>query len=154
MPFDTRSCPLFVNFLAKKLHVARCERRGVSCEMGKISKDIGNIGEDMASGYLKDLGYVVLERNFRSNHGEIDIVADDGPVLAFVEVKNYSFRSRGLPLQAISKRKRDGIIYTARVYLHRFSVRDRTCRFDVLAIHSNDAGERKIELVKDAFRMD
>ena len=85
--------------------------------MGKMSKLIGNFGEDMAVNYLSECGYKIIERNFRSNHGEIDIVAYDKDFLVFVEVKNYSFRSMSPPRYSIGKSKRESLIHAARTYL-------------------------------------
>ena len=121
--------------------------------MGKLSKSLGNLGEDMAVKYLNENGYRVLDRNFRSNQGEIDIIAEDGDVLSFVEVKNYSFRSYGCPLGAVRKSKRENIIHAARTYLYKKNIKDRSCRFDVLSIYWKSIEERTIELIKDAFRL-
>ncbi len=121
--------------------------------MGKESKDIGNLGEDMAASYLAEAGYRIIDRNFHSHQGEIDIVAEDGDVLVFIEVKNYSFRSFGPPCSAIRKSKKENIIQTARYYLHRNRITDRSCRFDVLTIYWDSLRERKVDLIKDAFRV-
>jgi putative endonuclease len=121
--------------------------------VGKLSKDLGNLGESIAVRHLSEIGYKVLERNFRSNQGEIDIIAEDGEVLSFVEVKNYSFRSYGTPLGAVRKSKRENIIHAARTYLYKKNIKDKSCRFDVLSIYWESRGERKIELIKDAFRI-
>ena len=121
--------------------------------MGEMSKRIGNFGEDIAANYLRDLGYRLLERNFRSNQGEVDIIAEDGDFLVFIEVKNYSFRSYGMPQASIRKSKRENIIHAARFYLHRRRITDKFCRFDVLTIYWEMEGGRKVELIKDAFRV-
>jgi len=121
--------------------------------MGKFSKSFGNLGEDIAAGHLKEQGYKVLDRNFRSSQGEIDIVAEETDILVFVEVKNYSFRSFGMPLGAVRKSKRENMIHAARTYLHKKNIKNRFCRFDVLSIYWESSGNRKIELIKDAFRL-
>jgi putative endonuclease len=121
--------------------------------MGRQSKQIGQFGEDIAANYLRGLGYVIFERNFRSTQGEVDIIAEDGEVLVFVEVKNYSFRSLGSPYAAVNKNKRENIIHAARTYLYKRKITDKTCRFDVLTICWDESGGRKIELIKDAFRL-
>jgi putative endonuclease len=121
--------------------------------MGKESKDIGNLGEELAANYLIEFGYKILDRNFRSHQGEIDIIAEDGDVLVFIEVKNYSFRSFGSPYSAISKSKKENIIRTARYYLHKYRITNKNCRFDVLTIFWDSLKNQKVDLIKDAFRV-
>lgn len=121
--------------------------------MGDLSKRLGSFGENIAVNYLKNIGYKVLERNFRSSQGEVDIIAEDGGFLVFLEIKNYSFRSFSSPIFAIRKSKRESIIHAARYYLYKKNIRERSCRFDVLTIYWEANGERRIELIKDAFRV-
>jgi len=121
--------------------------------MGELSKKLGILGEDIAANHLAGLGYKVIDRNFRSLHGEVDIVAEDGETLVFIEVKNYSFRSYGSPYSAIVRSKKESIVHAARTYLYRNRVADKACRFDVMAIYWDVEGGRKIELIKDAFRI-
>jgi putative endonuclease len=115
--------------------------------VANLSNDLGKCGEDIAVQYLSGKGYRVVERNFHSQQGEIDIIAYDGQFLVFVEVKNYSFRSFGSPLSAVNKAKRMSMIHAARTYLYKNSVKNINCRFDVLAIYNYE----KYELIKDAF---
>ncbi len=121
--------------------------------MGKESKEIGKIGEDLAIKYLEKQGYKILERNFHSQQGEIDIVAKDGEFLVFVEVKNYSYRSLGCPLGAIKKNKKESIIHAARTYLYKNSIKNINCRFDVVSIYQRCDEDRAIELIKNAFEV-
>jgi len=94
----------------------------------------GAIGEDVAVEYLKKKGYNILQRNYRFNHGEIDIIAEDGNVLVFVEVKARRSKKFGEPEDAVTPRKRDKIRATADGYLFENNIDDKECRFDVLAI--------------------
>ena len=119
--------------------------------MGMESYDLGVKGEDTAEKYLIQQGYKILERNYRSQQGEIDIVARDGEFLVFVEVKSYSFRSYGTPAGAVCKSKRQSIIRAAEAYLYRNKIKDTYCRFDVITIYRRMDGSRAIELYKDAF---
>lgn len=121
--------------------------------MGQISKELGKRGEDLAADFLKENGYRVITRNFHSNHGEIDIVAQDGDILAFVEVKNYSDKSFNSPFGAITKSKRENMIKTAKFYLMLKGAGEVYCRFDVVAIKREGDGAVEIELLKDAFRL-
>ncbi|MBU0502281.1 MAG: YraN family protein [bacterium] len=119
--------------------------------MGIESFDLGKKGEELAAQYLTRLGYQILERNFHSHQGEIDLIAFDQGTLVFVEVKSYSFRSLQSPLSAIRKSKRQSIIHAARTYLYKKKISQINCRFDVLTIYRQPNGARKIELYKNAF---
>jgi putative endonuclease len=117
--------------------------------MGLDSVRIGKSGEDIAVHYLAGKGYRVIERNYHSQQGEIDIIAYEGKFLVFVEVKNYSFRSFGTPLAAVNKAKQQSMIHAARTYLYKNNIRNVNCRFDVLAIHNYET----FNLIKDAFHV-
>jgi putative endonuclease len=119
--------------------------------MGKESKIIGKSGEDLACEYLQGLGIKIIERNFCSQQGEIDIIAQDKDFLVFVEVKNYSSRSFGSPLGAVGKSKRNAIIHAAQTYLYKNNIKNTNCRFDVFTIYRKSRGEAKIEYFRDAF---
>ena len=119
--------------------------------MGIESYQQGIKGEEIAEKYLVRQGYQVLENNFHSQQGEIDIVALDKGVLVFVEVKNYSFRSYGSPLGAVRKSKRESIIHAAQTYLLRNRMRNVHCRFDVITIYREKNGSHRVELYKNAF---
>ena len=117
--------------------------------MGKESVAIGQSGEELAVQYLRNKGYIILDKNYRSQQGEIDIIARDGDFLVFIEVKSYSFRSYGSPLGAIGRAKRESIIHAARTYLYKNNIRGQNCRFDVLTIHNLT----KFQLIKGAFNV-
>jgi len=101
---------------------------------------LGIKGENTAVNYLKRQGFNIIERNFHSHHGEIDIIAADKDFIVFVEVKAYSSKSFVPPIYAIRKSKKDSIIYTAKSYLHKNKIRDVFCRFDVVVIYKNISG--------------
>lgn len=108
----------------------------------------GQRGEDRAAAHLRALGYSVVERNFRCRLGEIDIVARDGEVLVFVEVRTRSHGDRGSALETVTPAKQRQI---ARVAGHYLAVRRPSmaeCRFDVVGITGDH-----VELVRDAFRI-
>ena len=119
--------------------------------MGMESYKQGIKGEDAAERYLIQHGYRILERNYRSQQGEVDIIARDGEFLVFVEVKNYSFRSYGTPAGAVRKNKRQSVIHAAETYLYRNNIKNTYCRFDVVTIYRRMDGSRAIELYKNAF---
>lgn len=108
---------------------------------------VGKEKETLAEAYLKEQGYVILEKNFYSRFGEIDLVARDGAYLAFVEVKYRKTIKSGYALEAVTQKKIKKIYYTAQYYLYQNQIpSDTPCRFDVVAIQG-----QKIQLIKNAF---
>ena len=121
--------------------------------MGNISSTLGKEGEAIAVQFFTELGYTILDRNFHSQQGEVDIVAKDGDMLVFVEVKAYSIGSFGTPLGAVGKSKKASIIHAARTYLMKKAIKNVNCRFDVLAIYRSWQGISSFEHIKDAFHV-
>lgn len=107
-------------------------------------------GEDLAAEYLKKNGYKIIERNFRAVGGELDIIAIDGDVLSFVEVKARSSSEFGTPLEAITRRKMNSIIKTAQFYKLKNPKLPNAMRIDAVAIALDSYSEvESIELVKN-----
>ena len=110
----------------------------------------GKQGEDIAAAYLRESGYEILEQNYYFNHGEIDIVAKEGTVLVFVEVKSRSSRMFGEPEESVTPKKQDLLRRTAEGYVAERNISDVECRFDVVSIlHVNGKSECKI--LRDCF---
>jgi len=114
-----------------------------------LRKILGRSGEDRAAKYLADQGYVVLERNYRAPHGEIDLVAMDKGTVVFVEVKTRTTDAYGKPELAVNPRKQDHMIKAALGYLKYKRLHQMPCRFDIVAIR----GEQ-VELIRNAFEME
>lgn len=115
---------------------------------GKASRRaVGASYEEQAARYLEKQGYRILERNFFSRYGEIDLIAKDGDTLVFIEVKYRSSIAAGDPAEAVTEKKQGRIRKTAQYYLcrHRIS-EDIPCRFDVAAVLGS-----QIRLIKNAF---
>ncbi len=106
----------------------------------------GNIGEDAATEFLVQNGYKILKRNFNfGKSGEIDIIALDGNIIVFVEVKTRSKNSPyGDALFSITPQKQKHIRKAAEGYLYVNKMIDRDCRIDVITIET-DSGKNKIE---------
>jgi putative endonuclease len=114
-------------------------------------QSLGNHGEDIAATYLTQLGYSIIERNFRIRYGEIDIVAKDGSTLVFVEVKTRRGRQYGLPEEAVTPRKIREIIQTSEFYCLKHPEYQGLQRIDVIAIEIDANGEtERIEHIKNA----
>lgn len=98
---------------------------------------LGKSGEERAVRELERRGYAILARRYRTRHGEIDIVADDGGTIVFVEVKARETSDCGTAADAVTIYKQRRLTAMAVDYLARNHIADRPCRFDVVAI---DAG--------------
>ncbi len=97
-------------------------------------QSLGKRGEDQAAAELERRGYAVLARRYRTRHGEIDIVAEDGETIVFVEVKAKESAEFGTAAEAVTSRKQRRVISMAVDYLARNRLTRRPCRFDVVAI--------------------
>lgn len=111
---------------------------------------VGRKGEDLAFELLTKKGYKVLERNFKSPLGEIDIVAKEGKTLTFVEVKTRFSSEFGTAKGAVGYKKQRKLSQVAQDYLKRHSLSDQPARFDVVAIDL-EGGRETIELYRNAF---
>ena len=116
----------------------------------KTRSQLGGRGEDLAAGFLKAKGYVLLERNFRSPVGEIDIVAREAQTLVFVEVKTRETDGFGSAKWAIDQKKRRKVSMAALAYLNKKGWGEKPARFDVVAVDMTQGGPR-IELYRNAF---
>ncbi len=114
---------------------------------------LGATGEDAAAKWLEARGYTVLARNVRTRDGEIDLVARQGSVVAFVEVKSRTTSRFGHPVEAIVPWKRRRIARQAALYLHRCGLDDCAARFDAIAVHLDlDGRPLAVEHIPDAFQ--
>ena len=115
----------------------------------------GRDGESAALNFLKKKGYRILEKNFRTKVGEIDIIAEQDGVIVFVEVKARADHEFGHPFNALTPAKQKKIIQTAQSFLVRKRISDKTLRFDVVALTTNTEGPDswKIELLQNAFQI-
>lgn len=101
--------------------------------MSNLSKNIGNKGEQIAVDYLSQNGYIILDRNYHSKFGEIDIVASKAEYIIFIEVKTRNINAWDSPKSAVSKSKQIKIIKTAMNYLAEHNI-DSYISFDVIEI--------------------
>jgi putative endonuclease len=112
----------------------------------------GKVGEEAAERWLVANGYVIVERNVHLRGGEIDVIAQDGETLCFIEVKARSNDLYGAALTAVPAAKQRRLARAAAAYLlrHRWS---GPCRFDVLGLDLEAQGTWRISLVRDAFSL-
>ena len=127
-------------------------RAGDALRRRAFGRDSGRIGEDLAHRYLRSRGCTIVARNYRtrSGSGEIDLVAWDGDVLVFVEVKTRASAAFGAPEAAVDIEKRDRLERAARDYARRANVAWGKTRFDIVSIVLHDRPE--IEWIRNAFR--
>ncbi|MFO7965082.1 MAG: YraN family protein [Desulfobacterales bacterium] len=112
----------------------------------------GKKGEMLASKLLKRRGYKILETNYKTLTGEIDIIAKDRDTLVFVEVKSRRSTRFGDPKFSITRKKKEKIALTALFYLKMTDQMNKRARFDVVTI-LNSGADPQIEIVKNAFEI-
>lgn len=116
----------------------------------------GQVGEEAAEGYLRKKGYQILERNFQTKFGEIDIIAKQHPrgersshlggVTVFVEVKTKSGEEFGEPWEMVDERKIERVRRMAELYLMKKRLGEVACRIDVVGVWlDRGGGVEKIE---------
>jgi putative endonuclease len=102
-------------------------------------QQLGKLGEDTATSYLRREGYHILHRNFKARYGEIDIVCTKNNVLVFVEVKTRMGEAFGIPEEAVTPHKLREVIKTAEYYQAQFTNLPEAMRIDVIAIQFTDS---------------
>ena len=114
---------------------------------------IGAYGEHLAAKYLRDDKYVIKAANFKSNKGEIDLIAEKNNVLCFVEVKTRKVGGMLPPAEAVDVRKQENIKSCAAVYINRYASLDVTVRYDIIEVLIEQENEKqyKINHIKNAF---
>lgn len=117
----------------------------------QYSQDTGKLGEDIATTQLWQQGYAILARRYRTRYGEIDIVAQDGATLVFVEVKARRSDRFGGAAESVTPWKQRRLAAMALDYLAWVGRLDAPCRFDVVAIDRLGSDEVSIRHIKEAF---
>jgi putative endonuclease len=128
----------------------------------RAARRTGVRGETFAYWYLRTRGYVIVSRNFMvpGMKGEIDLAGYDGKVLAFIEVKTRTSDAdeivkpgerKVLPEDAMTAGKRHSLVRMARMFMAEWRLKDCDCRFDVLAIESQQGKTPVVRLHKDCF---
>lgn len=115
-------------------------------------QQFGKKSERLAAEFLDRMGYRIIETNYRSKLGEIDIIAREKGTLVFVEVKARNSSRFGSPKGAVTPAKQRKISMVALDYLKRSGQDGASARFDVVAIDTA-SGKTDIEVVKNAFAL-
>ncbi len=114
-------------------------------------RNLGAAGEAAAERWLGRAGLTIVARGYRAKCGEIDLVARDGPVVVFVEVKTRTQNGFGHPAEAVTRTKRVRLVRTASLFLAKSGWGDKPCRFDVVEVFPVGTGWR-FSHIPDAFR--
>ena len=149
-------CEAIEKFGACPIHRYSFKRvTGFEFDLKKITNNrtIGSIGENHAAWYLYQQNYEIIERNYHfSNQGEIDIIARDGNVLIFVEVKTIRQKMFGKPEDKVDEFKQEQLYKIAEAYLAEQDTDEMECRFDIISVNIED-NKFYITHFKDAFRL-
>jgi len=122
--------------------------------MKAFNKDIGAFGEEISEKHLKSLGYLILDKNFRSKCGEIDLIAMHKGYICFIEVKTRYGINFGIPAESVTYTKQHKIYKTAQFYISRKNIIDSNFRFDVMEVLLNrDNNNFLINHIEDAFQL-
>lgn len=132
-----------------KFRFAPAKERSV--ESRQEAKELGETGEQIAARYLEEQGCVILDRHYRKDHKEVDIIALDHGELAVIEVKTRTNEDLFAAEQAVDHHKRQNIIRVANNYVRR-TRRTEPLRFDIIAIVGSGA-TAEIRHTKDAFNV-
>ena len=114
-------------------------------------KRLGARGEQLAAQHLEAQGYTILDRNWRCAAGELDIIAQEGETLAFVEVRTRRGSAGPTPEQSITPAKQAKLIELAQTYLQEHHLADTQWRIDFVAVEMDGRGVlRRVELIRNA----
>jgi putative endonuclease len=115
----------------------------------KHNQRIGNWGEDTAAEYLTQHNYEIINRNVRTPYGEIDIIAEQGDITIFIEVKTRTSNKMGLPEESITSRKREHMLAAADHYAAEHEIDH--WQIDVIAIEGKPRSNPKITYFENAI---
>lgn len=117
-----------------------------------FGKLLGDKGERAAVKLLKANGYSILSRQYRTDLGEIDIIALDGETVVFIEVKTRKSDSKGQPFEAVTLQKQRQLTRLAGTFLKQHQLLNQAARFDVISIiWQSDQSVPEIEHYQNAF---
>ena len=113
-------------------------------------KAIGDKGEDFAASYFQKLGYEIAEKNYHSRYGEIDLIAENGDTVVFIEVKTRSYDCLDRAADAVTPGKQKKLVLTALKYISENNT-DKIIRFDVFEVYHTNGRIYKFNHIENAF---
>lgn len=115
-------------------------------------KSLGRQGEEATERFLAKQGYKIIDRNFHTRWGELDIIAQDGDTVVFTEVKTRTESDFAQPEESVTITKQDHLRKAAELWLlENYQGELPACRFDVVSVTLDKEGKAKIEHFPDAF---
>ncbi len=118
--------------------------------MPLYNKNFGKKGEEISAKYLQKKGLEILECNYYTRYGEIDLIVKDGNEIVFVEVKSRKSTKYGEPHEAITKFKQRNLIRTAQSYLKKHKLEEDDWRIDVIGVMFDNEDKPEINHIKNA----
>jgi putative endonuclease len=116
--------------------------------MPSARSQLGAQGESIAAAHLEAQGMRIVDRNFHSRYGEVDLIAEQGEEIIFVEVKTRRTAAYGTPEESVTPRKRQRLLITAQTYLQQHALDQRPWRIDVVAITLQRSGPAVINHIQ------
>ncbi len=117
----------------------------------RVRKELGDWGERLAADYLRRQGYIIRETKFRCPVGEIDVVAERGQYLVFVEVRTKRGQAFGTPEESVTLSKAEKLVELAHTYLQTHDALPPFWRIDVVAVEFTSRGRlSRVELIENA----
>jgi putative endonuclease len=115
-------------------------------------REIGNAGEDLACSFLESKGWKILDRNFFYDRAEVDIIAQDGDVVVFLEVKLRSTTRFGQPFEHVTESKVKKVFKAAEAWVRENDLYDSPMRFDIIGIIKKKNQAPEFNHIEDAYR--
>lgn len=115
------------------------------------NKIVGNFGEMLVITYLESINYKVLDKNFNTKYGEIDIIAKDKKEYVFIEVKTRTSNKFGKPAEAVDANKKKHIVNASKVFIWQNRLEDQIIRFDVIEVYFLKDGKYYINHLRNNF---
>lgn len=111
----------------------------------------GQLGEKLAQDFLKGRGYRIIDTNYRTSDGEVDIIVSKDGVLVLVEVRAKSSRTFGSPEESVTQRKKQKLVLVAQNYIQTHDIQESSWRIDFIAVELDNKGNLlRVEQIEDA----
>lgn len=117
-----------------------------------MNREVGSRGEAIAAQYYRQRGYLLLNHNYRTRMGELDLILYKDGMVIFAEVKTRTGRPLAAPADAVGPQKRQRLILAAQLYLQRSPYADAPVRFDVVEVTPAEHGWQ-VHCIFDAFQL-
>jgi len=122
--------------------------------MSTSRQQLGRRGEELARRRLEKMGYTILEANYRSGSGEIDVIAEHAGTLVFIEVRTRRGNALGTPEESVTPKKRSRMIDAAQAYLQANQAEDREWRIDMVAVEmSFDGRLQRVDVLQNVVEV-